>query len=175
MEFEKTVRVNLGCGNKKEAGFIGVDRVATSAVDVITDISEYLPFRRNTVLEVLLDNVIEHVHDIPTLMKEIHRVCRNDATVKIVTPHFASQPSWRDPTHVHHLSYFSMDHFAKESVRHYMGGGFSVARRRLSFSGVMGLIGKLIFWISPREYEKNWCFIFRPRILTFTLKVEKQE
>jgi len=31
----------------------------------------------------------------------------------MITPHVSSAGSWMDPTHIHHLSCFSMNHFAK--------------------------------------------------------------
>jgi ubiquinone/menaquinone biosynthesis C-methylase UbiE len=164
------MKLNLGCGNKKKDGFIGVDKFPCDAVDVISDLSERLPFESNSVEEIYMDNVIEHILDIPSLLSEISRVCCKGAKVTIYTPHFASHASWRDPTHVHHLSYFSMDHLEKESVSHYMAGGFRVIERRLSFGGIMGNIGKLFFRISPRSYESNWCFIFRPSTLRFVLQ-----
>jgi hypothetical protein len=74
---------------------------------------------------------------------------------------------------VHHLSYFSMDHFEKHGVSHYTGGGYRVLKRTLSFGGVMGNLGRLIHAFSPRVYEANWCFIFRPSTLKFVLEVRK--
>ena len=103
------------------------------------------------------------------LFSELSRVCKKDAKITIITPHFASIDSWRDPTHLHHLSYFSMDHFEKKSVQHYTGGGFSVLQRHLSFGGILGNIGRILFFINPSKYEKNWCFIFRPGTLTYVL------
>ena len=38
------MKLNLGCGNKKKDGFIGVDKFPCDAVDVISDLSERLPF-----------------------------------------------------------------------------------------------------------------------------------
>ncbi|MFA5355030.1 MAG: methyltransferase domain-containing protein [Thermodesulfovibrionales bacterium] len=166
-------KLNIGCGNKKKDGFLGVDKFRTDATDIVADIEETLPFPDSSIEEIWMDNVIEHIRDIPGLMKEIHRVCMNGAEITIITPHFASLASWRDPTHFHHLSYFSMDHFEKQSVAHYTGGGFKVQERRLSFGGILGNIGRLIFTVSPREYESNWCFIFRPSTLRFVLKIIK--
>jgi len=159
------------------AGYIGVDRYHCDAADVITDLNENLPFKNDVISDVisdvLMDNVIEHVRSIPALMQEVQRVCVEGALVNIITPHFASLASWRDPTHIHHLSYFSMEHFEKKNVRHYTGGGFKIVARRLSFGGIMGLCGRLIYYLSPRAYESKWCFIFRPSTLRFTLEVVK--
>jgi hypothetical protein len=68
-----------------------------------------------------------------------------------------------------------MDHFEKSDAAHYTGGGFRVVSRRLSFGGgLMGLLGRLVFAISPRRYESRWCFVFRASTLTFELEVVKE-
>ena len=165
------MKINLGCGNKSKEGFVGVDAFECDAVDIIADITEVLPFEDGSVDEVWMDNVIEHIRDLPALFKELQRVCKTGSRITMITPHFASIASWRDPTHVHHLSYYSMNHFEKPGVAHYTGGGFKVVERHLSFVGIMGNIGRLIFSISPRAYESQWCFIFRPSTLRYVIEV----
>jgi SAM-dependent methyltransferase len=168
------VKLDLGCGNKRRDGFLGVDRYRCDAADVLCDITQTLPFKTGSVAAVFLDNLIEHILDIPRLLTEIVRVCRDGATITIITPHFTALDSWRDPTHIHHLSYFSMDHFEEPALLHYMGRGLRVTTRRLSFSrSLMGRIGHLIFRLSPRVYEKQFCFIFRARVLYFELRVDR--
>jgi len=167
------MKLNLGCGNKRKEGFLGVDAFECEAVDQVADLRERLPFENDSVEEIWMDNVIEHIPDLPAFMSELRRICRDGARITMITPHFASIASWRDPTHVHHLSYFSMDHFAKADVSHYTGGGFEVEHRDLSFGGILGNIGRLIFSVSAREYEKNWCFVFRPSTLRYVLRVRK--
>lgn len=168
------MKLNLGCGNKKKEGFVGVDMYPCEAAEVICDITKALPFDNDAAEEIYLDNVIEHIPDIPALMKELVRVGRRGAKITLITPHFTSLSSWRDPSHLHHLSYFSFDHFQKPSVQHYIGGGLKVMRRKLSFGGgVLGLTGRLIFSLSPKKYEEKYCFIFRASTLTFELEVAK--
>ena len=167
------MRLNLGCGNKAKEGFVGVDRHPCDAAKCLVDIGGALPFRADSVDEVWMDNVIEHIPDLPRLFAELHRVCKPGAKLTITTPHFASQASWRDPTHIHHLSYFSMDHFERANVAHYMRGGYRVLDRKLSFGGLGGAVGRMICALSPRKYELRWCFIFRPSTLTFVMQVEK--
>jgi ubiquinone/menaquinone biosynthesis C-methylase UbiE len=168
------MKLNLGCGNKEKQGFLGLDSFSCEAVDIIADLTKKLPFEDSSVDEIWMDNVIEHIPDITLLMKEIHRISMPNTLITILTPHFASLASWRDPTHVHHLSYFSMDHFEKKNVAHYTGGGFNIVGRKLSFGGLLGNIGRLIYKISAEEYEKYWCYIFRPSTLKFVIKVRKE-
>lgn len=170
------MKLNLGCGNKKKEGFIGVDKYPCEAVSQLADLNETLPFDESCADEIWMDNVIEHIPDIPSIMQEIYRISKHGAKVTIITPHYTSIASWRDPTHIHHLCYFSMDHFEKKSVQHYTGGGFKITQRKLSFGGgIMGLLGRLIFSISPKAYEAKWSFIFRASTLKFILTVNKEQ
>lgn len=105
-------------------------------------------------------------------MREIHRLLKTGGSATLITPHFTSLSSWRDPTHLHHLSYFSFDMFCKAGNAHYLGGQlFVTTHKQLSFGGgILGLIGRTIFTINPEIYERKFCFIFRASTLTVTLK-----
>jgi ubiquinone/menaquinone biosynthesis C-methylase UbiE len=118
------MKLNLGCGNKRKQGFVGVDFAPCDAADILADLTGTLPFTDSSIDEIWLDNVIEHIQDIPQLMRELHRICRDGAIITLITPHFASADSWRGPTHVPYLSFFSMDHFQRQGVAHYTGGAF---------------------------------------------------
>ena len=167
------MKLNIGCGNKKIEGYLGVDKFRCEAADYICDIeNEKLPFEDNTITGIIIDNSIEHFYDIPKVINELVRVSRKGTAIKIITPHFSSLKSWIDPTHVHHLSYFSFDHFERESVSHYVGKGINIKDKKISFGGgLMGLMARLIFKISPKKYEQKYCFIFRASTLIFTLEV----
>ena len=168
------MKLNLGCGNRRKEGFVHVDRFACEAADMLCDITCGLPFANDSIEEVWLDNVIEHIADIPSLMREIVRVSKGGAKVTIITPHFTSAASWRDPSHVHHLSYFSLDHFQKKDVAHYIGGGLKVQSKKLSFGGgITGIAARMLFFLSPKMYEENFCFVFRASTLHVELTVEK--
>ena len=92
------MKLNLGCGNKEKPGYVGVDRHPCAAARVLCDVGAALPFRDDSVEEIWLDNVIEHVLDIPELMREVLRVAAPGARVTILTPHFSSQASWPPAT-----------------------------------------------------------------------------
>ncbi len=151
------MKLNIGCGNKKIDGYIGVDKFQCDAADYICDIeNDRLPFEDSSVNGIILDNVIEHFYDISKVINELVRVSEKGTVIKIITPHFSSLSSWIDPTHIHHLSYFSFDHFEKDSVAHYVGKGIKVKDKKLSFGGgVFGLLARVIFKINPHKYEKN--------------------
>lgn len=168
------MKLNIGCGNKIIEGFTGVDKFDCAAVDIICDVeNEKLPIDDNIVDDIILDNVIEHFYDIPKVINELIRVSKKGAIIKIITPHFSSLSSWIDPTHHQHLSYFSFDHFQKNSAAHYVGKGIKIKNKKLSFSGgIQGLIARAIFNISPKKYEQKYCFIFRASTLIFEIEVQ---
>ena len=169
------MKLNIGCGNKTVEGYVGVDKYQCDAADYVCDVeNERLPFDDASVEAVIMDNVVEHFQDIPKVISELVRVCWVLALFTIITPHFTSMSSWIDPTHVHHLSYFSFDHFESKGVSHYVGKGLKLKSKKLSFGGgVMGLIARSIFFISPSAYEKKYCFMFRASTLRFELEVVK--
>jgi SAM-dependent methyltransferase len=168
------MKINFGCGDKVRPDFVGVDRYACAAAQVLCDLDRPLPFRDSSIEAAHLDNVIEHVADIARLMGELVRVSRQGAILTVITPHFSSLASWRDPTHRYHLSYFSMDHFEGKYLRQGLNGRLVVTRKRLSFGGgLLGLLGRFCFTLSPEFYERKVCFVLRASTLYFELRVEK--
>ena len=104
--------LDVGCGNKKLAGAIGIDRVFLPNVDVVCDLDVLpLPFGDNTFGRIVCNHIVEHVENLLDFMQEVHRVGEPGATVEIVTPHFTNRFSYTDPTHLRHLSLRSFDYF----------------------------------------------------------------
>ena len=58
-------------GTKKKMVLRALDKYPCEAVDILSDITKPLPFDDNSVDEVLMDNVIEHIVDLPALFKEL--------------------------------------------------------------------------------------------------------
>jgi SAM-dependent methyltransferase len=169
------MNINLGCGDKRVPGFLGVDRYRAAATELLCDIERVLPLRDSSADEIHLDNLIEHVLDVAALMRELVRVAKNGARITIVTPHFSSLASWMDPTHLHHLSYDSMHHFEHEYLRAALPGRIAVTKRKLSFGGgFFGVVGRLFFALSPDFYERKLAFVFRASTLRFELTVFKE-
>jgi SAM-dependent methyltransferase len=170
------MKLNLGCGNKRMDGYLGVDRHPCEAAGVLCDLTRRLPFADDSVDGVFMDNFIEHVLDIPALLSEVARVCRKGARVVMTTPHYSSAASWRNPTHFHHLSWYSFDYVSEEKHRHYLGEGMRLVDRRLSFGGgPLGWLGKLFFNLSPAYWERKLCFVLRASTLRFEMEVTKED
>ncbi|MDD5072020.1 MAG: methyltransferase domain-containing protein [Patescibacteria group bacterium] len=113
-------KINLGCGEKRIDGFLGVDRLKTPAVDVIHDLNKFpYPFADNSAQEILMDNVLEHLEDTVRVMEEIFRICQPGARVEIRVPYYKSSGAFTDPTHKKFFTESSFDYFASEHPYHY--------------------------------------------------------
>lgn len=184
--------LDIGCGNAKTPGAIGIDFNVHTAADIVHDLNVYpWPLADNTFDRIICNHIIEHVIDVIRFVEEIHRLARPNALVEIVTPHFTNRFSYTDPTHLRHLSLFSLDYFidpppfapslisrALETqsplVTFYSTVRFAKRRAFLRFGRPFRLSG--MQWLAnrfPYFYEAYCAFIIPARDLYFTLQVLK--
>ena len=101
----RELKLNLGCGNRKLDGFINVDQSETCHPDEVFNLETFpWPWEDNSVSEIKLIHVLEHLGQqsnvFLSIMKEMHRVCRDGAMIEIVVPHPRHDDFLSDPTHV---------------------------------------------------------------------------
>jgi len=95
------MRLDIGCGTRKQEGFEGVDQFPFEGVDHVFDLNEKWPFENESVDEVYASHVIEHftgkqrVH----ILNEMYRVMKPGAKATIIVPYWASCRAYGDPTH----------------------------------------------------------------------------
>ena len=94
------IRLDLGCGKKKRAGYVGIDSAATSHADLLADIERGIPLRADSCEAILCDNLLEHMRDLIPVMNEIWRVARHGAAIEIIVPYYLWAGAYQDPTHV---------------------------------------------------------------------------
>ena len=97
------MKLNLGCGNTRKEGWVGIDCVKTDATDIVRDLARGLPFADSTADEILADNVFEHIGppaDFIFVLNECYRVLKPGGTLTVIVPDGRSQGAWQDPTHV---------------------------------------------------------------------------
>lgn len=109
------LRVDIGCGDHKPDGFIGVDVAPGPGVDLVCDLTGRFPFETDSVAYLRAHDVIEHLPDRLHTMNEIWRVCRAGAIVDIRVPSTDGRGAFQDPTHV---SYWNANSFFYYSLEH---------------------------------------------------------
>jgi len=156
----KMLSLDIGCGNQKVPGAIGIDKFKTQVVDVVCDLEKcpFLPFKDDIFDEIHAYHVLEHLEDTVKIMEEIWRVCKPKGKVFIRVPHYSGRKAWIDPTHKKSFSVFSFDYFGEnENFRYYSSARFRVLKRRLKI---------LMSYPNPKWYSKY----IRPTNLPLTVK-----
>ncbi len=102
------LKIDLGCGNAKKSGYIGVDCVAAEGVDHVINIEhDRLPFDDKSVDEIYSSHCLEHIDNFTQTFREISRVAREGALLEFWTPH-----AWSDEGFMYgHVSHFTALHY----------------------------------------------------------------
>jgi len=164
MHAEKEI-LNLGCGQNYLADAVNVDRRKNVHADIIHDLNRMpWPFADNSFRLVLAFHSLEHLDDVVAVMREIHRVGRSGAIVRIRTPHFSSPDAFTDPTHLHQFGYFSFHFFTGEHPNAFDNcPKFQRLQTRIAFAPTRApFICKLLTkWANhdPVRYEKRLAWI----------------
>ena len=112
------MRLNLGSGQRKLAGYVNVDRSPACAPDRIVDLEDLpWPFADSSCDEIMMSHVLEHLGETTSaylgILRELYRVCRDGAEVHIVVPHPRHDTFLIDPTHVRAIMPDSMNLLSK--------------------------------------------------------------
>ena len=168
--------LNFGCGNTKKEGEIGVDIIKTDATDIVCDLDKYpLPFEDSSIDKIYSNHCFEHIIDLVALMTDMHRILKPGGIVDFTVPHVSNIEYFRDPTHKTPFIYTTMDYFIKDQKPiEYTKANFEYIERTMRFGrGLRGKIGKLLFKLSPRKYEKYYTWQYPCYEINFKLKTLK--
>lgn len=177
-----TRALDVGCGNKKVKGAIGIDMVKTDVTDVVHDLTSLpWPFDDDAFDVVYVNHVLEHFLDVIPIMKELHRVTNKKVgEIKIRVPHFSSWNYYADLTHKTPFSFRSFDHFTDDDpsgYNFYTPVKFRIYRRELRFVGPNARLNPWkilgVEWFAnkfPRIYERLAAFILPCAEIFFVLR-----
>jgi len=169
--------LDLGCGNKKIQGAIGIDINPLSDADVIHNLNDLpYPFEDSLFDEIIADNVVEHLDDVIKVMEEISRIGKPGATIKVFVPYFRSHWAHIDPTHRH---YFTVDSFAYFDPDHIICKLYKYSNVRFKIEKVVfnermknGFLKSSIISMAnrwPARYETHLSHLFPLDELTYYL------
>jgi SAM-dependent methyltransferase len=165
--------LDLGCGKAKTPGAVGIDIAPAPGVDIVHDLNRVpWPLADGRFDAVICSHVVEHLADLPAAMKEICRVCKPGARVKIITPHFSNLNSWEDPTHLRHFARGTFRFFDAGDARCFSGVTLRLVKLEITFGGgLWDLISRMLYALSPNWWEKQFAFVFRARNLVVEYEV----
>lgn len=176
-------RLNLGCGKKVKEGYINLDLYPLPGVDVVADIEKELPFENDTFDEILTEHVLEHMHDLDSLLRELHRITKKGGLIKIFVPHFSNFGAYTDPTHKRFFGYFTMDYYTeKNEMNFYTPVRFRIRKKKLFFyitkTSRYSFENKPLTYIinlAPLVYERFFCWIIPAQEVYYEIEPIKGE
>lgn len=177
--------LDLGCGNRKIPGAIGVDINENTSADIVHDLNSFpYPFEDSVFDEIYADNALEHLDDIVKVMEEIHRISKPNAKVKIIVPYFRARWAFIDPTHRHYFTVDSLSYFDPGRIHsqlyNYSTARFTVEKtifnENIAHKGIMRPYFSFLKAIAnryPLHYEMYLSSILPLDDLTFYLRTIK--
>lgn len=146
-------KLNLGCGINIKEGYINVDITKFNGVDKTFDFDAFpYPFEDSEFDEIYCDNVLEHLKNIPLVMKEFHRITKSEGVIKIIVPYYNCYGAYNDITHKHYFSHLAFEPFYKKNSRgnYFIKKEFNLRKLKL----IPTRFGKLFFiWFHKKTFK----------------------
>lgn len=134
--------LDVGCGNAKYPGALGIDISPDTEADVVADLNQYpYPLEDGAFSQILCQDVIEHVREPLKFIAELHRVGKPGARIHLRTPHFSSLLAYGDATHEHIFSAMAIRTFEDALFSHYLSVKFRLVSLTLDFWDPLRWIG----------------------------------
>jgi hypothetical protein len=109
-------RLHIGCGKTLLPGWTNLDVYPHKGVDVVWNLNKFpYPFKDNTFNEVRAYQTMEHIKDLNGTLKELHRICKDKATIDIEVPYFRSIDAFAVTHHLFY-SYKTFDAYTGQRV-----------------------------------------------------------
>jgi ubiquinone/menaquinone biosynthesis C-methylase UbiE len=95
------VRIDIGCGQRKQPGFYGIDAIGFNGVDLVYDLRRPWPFVDSSVQEIWCSHFLEHFDSSERahMVNEAYRVLSPGGKMTVICPYGFSERAYGDPTH----------------------------------------------------------------------------
>jgi hypothetical protein len=111
------IRLDIGCGGNKQAGFVGMDARPLDGVDIVHDLEVFpWPLPDECCLTIVGSHIIEHIKPWLTipLFNELWRIMMVGGQLALATPYAGSPGFWQDPTHCNGFNEATFQYFDPE-------------------------------------------------------------
>lgn len=112
---EKTgIRLDIGCGDNPQPGFVTLDMRALPHVDIVHDLEVFpYPLENACCLCIVGSHIIEHIKPWLTIQffDELWRIMKVGGQLALVTPYAGSPAYWQDPTHCNGFNEATFQYF----------------------------------------------------------------
>ena len=126
--------LDVGCGDRKVKGAVGIDIAKLPGVDVVQDLNKYpWPFKDNTFDEVYLNEVIEHLENTVKAMEEIYRILKKGGKLHIRVVYWNHMHSDSDPTHVRKFNEVTWEFFTGKRKTYYTHAKFRMEKFQFTY------------------------------------------
>jgi SAM-dependent methyltransferase len=187
----RPLRLNLGAGRRGRDDTFAVDLVDLPGVDIVADLNRPLSLLPDdSVGFVHSSHVFEHVDNLMGLMRELHRVCRPDAELEIIVPHFSNPNFYSDPTHRRPFGLYTFHYFCdprwqpgrRKVQDYYTDARFRIESVRFNFDRADWLDRLLVppvralanrSFAALQRYERRWCRLYPVSEVRFVLTPDK--
>lgn len=169
-------KLNLGCGDDIKKEYINQDIFQFGKIDDVFNFNNYpWKYKDNSFEEIRIKNCIICAEDMPKFMKEIWRISKPDAKIKVLTQFFLSTESANYPYVKCNINYNSFDIFLKEKeFSKKLNIEFEIKKRKWIYSENKYLkIFNFLPNVFPKFYGRFLYFILPSNKLYFELKTVK--
>lgn len=155
-------------------------------VDIIWDLDK-MPYswaENEEFDEIHMNNVLEHLADVPGVMRELYRILKPNGKLVIIVPFFSSRTAFTDITHKHFFGIRTLDFFCKKTYSHkcenfvdyFPDINFSMRQAKLSMVKFHGprrtwFLKPIDYIVSlaPLVYERFFAYILPAKEIYFEL------
>lgn len=126
-------KLDLGCGNRKKEGFIGIDTFDWSGIYPNEFICGSVPevfkkFTDNSIEEILANHFIEHIEQNKVIktFNEIYRILEIGGLFEIFVPPTTGRGAFCDPTHRSYWNEWSFRYYDKEWEGYWLSESYGI-------------------------------------------------
>ena len=110
------IKLDIGCGEWKHEGCVGMDLREGKGVDIVHDLEEFpYPLEDESCSEVWASHILEHINPhkgvFIDVMNEVWRIMKKGGEFKIQVPYAGTKEYFQDPTHCNPCNEITFQYF----------------------------------------------------------------